>query len=165
MDHLGSPNSHSGLGIDPTLLIFFPGILAKFGRWPSFPQHLPQRSKTHRHGLKTKPGRWGRDETSGQNPPAAKEGGEIARGSPQAGGKDNSGACEGWRARTHGAVPGPSLWLSPPPAPFLGSPRLTPPPEGGWYILDDSKSLKRAREGGFLRFGLDQLGLQADLPR
>lgn len=39
---------------------------------------------------------------------------------------------------------------------FLGSfPRLTPPPEGGWYVLDDSKSLKRAREGGFLRFGLD----------
>lgn len=45
------------------------------------------------------------------------------------------------------------------------SPRLTPPPEGGWYILDDSKSLKRAREGGFLRFGPDQLGLQAHLPR
>lgn len=75
-----------------------------------------------------------------------KEGGEIARGSPQVCGKGNSGASESWRAHTVlcQGLPSGSLHLRP-----LSrvSPRLTPPPEGGWYVLDDSKSLKRAREG------------------
>lgn len=127
----------------------------------SHPPLRPPRDLKHSQTLKTKPGRWGRerDRIAGQNPPLS--GGWGRRNCPKLTAKyrakatvwllrgllrtDNWVLCQG--------LPCGALHLQP----FSRvSPRLTPPPEGGWYVLDDSKSLKRAREGGFRRFGLDR---------